>query len=95
MDETAFQRHVIALAKLKGWLVFAMKDSREQWWGTDTGFPDLTLSRRARVIFAELKLAGERPRPDQECWANNLKQSDAEYYLWRPSDEALIVRTLA
>lgn len=55
------------------------------------GFPDLTLARAGRVIFAECKSQRGALEPDQAGWRDALTADghDAaavEWYLWRPSD---------
>ena len=78
MSEKDLQRHVVALARVLGYLVFHPWDSRRSEWG----FPDLTLARRGVVLFAELKSATGRLTPAQEAWAAELPN----WHLWRPDD---------
>lgn len=92
--EAQWQNAVIERAHSEGWLVHAMKDSRQQWWGTDSGFPDLVMVRGGRVLFIELKDMKGRIRADQQAWAYRLKQTDVEYYCLRPSDEEEMWRIL-
>lgn len=92
--EADWQTAVIEYAHKKGWLVHAMKDSRQQWWGTDSGFPDLVLAREGRVVFAELKDMKGRLGISQRVWAAEIGRA-AEVYCWRPSDEAEMWRVLA
>lgn len=93
MSEAEFQRIVVQLAKLRGWLTYHTHDSRR----SDEGFPDLVMVRE-RVIYAELK----RERTDrarlsreQQKWISTLNASGAEVYVWRPSDWDTIALTLA
>ena len=52
------------------------------------GFPDLTIvhPRTGRLIFVELKSESGKLSEEQEDWGFALVESDAEYYMWRPSD---------
>lgn len=90
-SEDEFQADVIGLAKLLGWRVYHTRDSR----GSDSGFPDLVLVRRGRLIFAELKTDTGKLRPVQEAWLTDLLETKAEVYLWRPSCWGEIERVLS
>lgn len=90
MNEEAFQAKVLELAELLGWRIYHTRDSR----GSHDGFPDLTLARADRLVFAELKTEKGRVRPAQEAWLVALAATGVETYLWRPSDWDLIVATL-
>lgn len=92
--EREWQRVVINLAKAHGWLVSAMNDSRELWWGTDKGIPDLIMARRGRVIFAELKSERGQLSKEQEAWIAALRLARIEAYIWRPRDEDLVNQVL-
>lgn len=86
-SEAAFQKHVIALAKLAGWEVFHQGDMRHILSGV--GYPDLTLisQREPRVIFAELKTNTGETSAEQVRYAaviSSLGIRGVEYYLWRP-----------
>jgi hypothetical protein len=61
----------------------------------EVGYPDLTLTRNGRLIFAELKADGGRLRPDQELWLEALRKIAAEVYCWRPTDWSEIEDVLA
>lgn len=99
-SEDAFQTAVVNLAVFCGWRVYHPPDNRPS---ANTGrvqfvvpgFPDLTLARRPRLIFSELKAEKGRVRPEQIEWLDELRATGAEAYLWRPSDwktiEALLV----
>lgn len=97
MTETEFQRLVVQLAKLRGWMIYHVHDSRKVDWASDQGFPDWVFLRE-RVFYAELK----RERTDrgklsnaQKKWLSTLKDAGQEVYVWRPSDWDTIARTLA
>lgn len=90
-SEDEFQADVVGLAKLLGWRVYHTRDSR----GSDCGFPDLTMVRRGRLIFAELKTDTGKLRPEQEAWLSDLLETAAEVHLWRPSAWVEIERVLS
>lgn len=60
----------------------------------ESGFPDLVLVRRPRVIFAELKAERGRLLDAQRDWLAALRDCSVESYLWRPSDWPEIERVL-
>jgi len=57
-----------------GWLYYHTFNSMY----SDKGFPDCTLVKGGRVIFAELKRVGGKPTADQERWLSALKEAGAE-----------------
>ena len=79
--EAQLQDAIVQLLALYRWRSYHTYDSRR----STGGYPDLTLVRD-RVIFAELKRAGEDPRPDQVAWLDDLAAGGAEVYLWRTDD---------
>lgn len=81
--ESALQRAVIDLAKLRGWLVFHAYDSRKS---TGPGFPDLLMAHEAqqRLLAVELKTEAGRLTPDQHRWLLTLHAVGAECDVWRP-----------
>jgi hypothetical protein len=85
-SERQFERAVVEYAKLAGWRVFHPFDSRR----SEAGWPDLTLVRDGRLVFAELKSEKGRVRPEQQVWQEALlrvasRTPGVEVYLWRPS----------
>jgi hypothetical protein len=59
------------------------------------GFPDEVLVRPPRIIFAELKSASGRLKPEQEAWLEALQQvPGVEIFVWRPGDMDEIVAVL-
>ncbi len=96
-SEAGFQRAVIDLAHLRGWMVAHFRPAQlgSGRWATpmqgDPGFPDIVAARAGRVIFAELKSEGGTMSAAQRAWEKNLL-GDAprdgqthEVYVWRPS----------
>lgn len=59
------------------------------------GYPDLTLVRPPRLIFAELKPERGSLEEEQKTWRDKLSAvPGAEWYLWRPRDYDAIERIL-
>jgi len=91
------------LAKLRGWQVRHMHDSRRQirpgvFVGDKdaAGLPDLLLwHERYGVVFAELKAEKGRLRAAQTLALYSLQRAGARVYVWRPSDLTEIARVLA
>lgn len=91
MPERELQEFVRVAAKQFGWLYFHVHDSRH----SPSGFPDCVMVRGIRLIFAELKREKGRLSTGQQTWATALLfGSNAEYYIWRPSDRDDILEVL-
>ena len=86
--EKDFQAQVVELAEVMGWLVYHPYDSRN----SEKGYPDLTMVRKERVIWAELKSNYGTVTGVQRLWLRALPMGQA--FLWRPSDWDIIVETL-
>lgn len=83
MTESDLQDMVIELARRLKWKAYHTYDARR----SEAGYPDLTLVRPPRVVFAELKSTGGRLRQEQREWADILSRiPGVEYELWRPAD---------
>jgi hypothetical protein len=51
------------------------------------GWPDLVMVRPGdRVIFVEVKGDGDKVRPDQQQWLDDLRSAGCEVYVWTPAD---------
>ena len=88
--EKQFQATVVAYAELHGWLVYHPYDSRR----SAQGFPDLTMVRDGRLIFAELKRTEkDKPTDAQKRWLRELGDA-CPAYVWRPADWPEIERVL-
>lgn len=99
---------VAAYARTNGWMVahFAAGGTASgRAFTTPTrydgsGFPDLTMVRGSRIVFAELKRKGvRRISESQEKWMVSLIRVESdnpgvEYHLWNPLDWPSIERTL-
>jgi hypothetical protein len=70
----------MALARALGWLVFHAHDSRR----SAKGWPDLTLVRPPRLVFAELKVWPRTTlRPEQAVWIERLRAVPCvEVFVW-------------
>jgi hypothetical protein len=95
ISEAELMQAVIDCAHLLGWKVAHFRPAMTHGrWSTPVsadgaGFPDLVLVRGGRVIFAELKAAKGRVRPEQTEWLNALLLADGptvRTYTWRPDD---------
>ena len=89
--EKDFQQTLIAYAQLAGWTIYHTYDSRR----SEAGFPDLTMVRGNRLIFAELKSHKGKLTKEQEAWLKQLSEvPSVEAYLWRPLDWPEIEKVL-
>ena len=90
ISEKDFRRQVTQLAQLQGWKV------HYNWTELHSakGWPDLTLCRLSRLVFAELKSDKGKTTAEQEEWLDALRQTNVEVYLWRPTDFDNIVKVL-
>jgi hypothetical protein len=100
ITESQFQRQVLELARLHGWITahFRPGMTRKGRWmtavaGDGVGFPDLVLVRD-RVIYAELKTDVGRIRVEQARWIKLLRRAGQEVYVWRPANWQVIEETL-
>jgi len=96
VSEEAFQRQVIALARLYGWRVAHFRSARTaKGWRTpvegDKGFMDLVLARSGVVIIPELKTDVGIISADQQEWLDAI---GSQARVWRPRDWAEIELTL-
>jgi hypothetical protein len=91
VTEREFMAQVIEVARLMGWMVYHPQLSK---W-SERGFPDLTLIRPPRVVFAELKRQNGKTTEPQDRWLGKLRGCPVEVYVWRPDDFDAIARILA
>lgn len=90
LSEKEFQAQVVELARLLGWIVYHPFLSK---W-SERGWPDLTLIRPPRLVFAELKRDGAKTTPAQDRFLALLGECGQEVYLWRPVDWDQLQETL-
>ena len=81
-SERNLQNRILEAAKALGWLTYHTHDSRR----SAPGYPDLTLVRSRRLIFAELKSVKGKVTAEQQEWLDRLSATGAECYTWRPAD---------
>ena len=93
LSESGFMRQVVELATILGWSTAHFRPAQTaKGWRTPVsgdlgkGWPDLTLVRGERIIFAELKRDNGKLTPDQERVLNVLGGTGAEVRVWFPAD---------
>lgn len=89
-SEADWQRQVLQLAHTLGWRHFHP-------WRSDnspSGWPDLVLLRRPRVLFVELKRESGKVSEAQQQWLDDLAACGQSVYVWRPSDWDQVVSVL-
>lgn len=108
MSGAALQATIVELAHMYGWRACHFKSvlitgkTGRPYYATPVavdgkGFPDLVLVRRDdRTVFVEIKGDGDRLRPDQSAWIDDLVSTGAEVYVWTPRDldSGVIAETL-
>ncbi|MFH2071705.1 MAG: VRR-NUC domain-containing protein [Actinomycetota bacterium] len=82
MTEQELLDVVTRLAKMMGWTVYHTNRSDR----SEPGYPDLTMVRPPRLVYAELKTVKGRLTEPQKRWLDLLGRTAAETYLWRPDD---------
>lgn len=87
MTEAQLLAAVRRLATALGWRTYHTHDSRR----SPAGFPDLTLVRRGRLVFAELKTERGKTTGEQDAWLADLadvelRADNVRAYVWRPRD---------
>jgi hypothetical protein len=99
--EAGFLKAVLQAAGLWRWRTFHVDPARARsgrWLtpvrGDGAGFPDLLLLRGPVLLWAELKMPGEHPTPEQEAWLADLHAAGEFVYLWYPCDWPGIQRVL-
>lgn len=91
MTEAELQATIVEVAQTFGWLVFHDRDSRTN----ASGFPDLVLVKRPRVLLVELKAEKGRLNPDQRVWIDELSGCDTiASGVIRPADLDRMLATL-
>ena len=83
LSEADFQRQVVHVAQLNGWKVYSIPDSRR---ATMAGYPDLTMWRGKRLVFAELKRESGKLSVQQKIVLDELQNLPVEVYVWKPSN---------
>jgi len=78
MTEREFASKVISCAVEHGWMVYAVLDARNYAKRTSKGYPDLTMARKGRLIFAELKSQKGKMSDNQFEWRGELLKVQSE-----------------
>jgi len=99
-SESGFQKAVIDLAHLRGWICHHARPAQtNKGWRTpiqgDAGFPDLVMARGSRVVVAELKSDTGRVSPHQAEWLARLSHALTDVHVWSPKDFEAIKEVLA
>lgn len=81
-SEKDFQKAVVKLANVLGWLVFHPWTSMH----SAAGWPDLFMVRKGKCLAAELKTQRGRVSEAQEAWLSSLALCGIETFVWRPGD---------
>lgn len=89
--EACFMQQVADLARLRGWWVFHVYDSRR----SREGWPDLVLLRGRRALFRELKRDGGRLSDLQRDVLKRLADAGLNAGVWYPADWPAIEEELA
>lgn len=81
ITEKQFSQQIVELAALLGWKVYRTWNSIH----SPAGYPDLTMARENRLIFAELKSETGKVSEAQQQWLSALAATGkSEVYVWRP-----------
>lgn len=92
--EADWQKRITDYAELRGWFWAHIPNSR--YGAGDPGFPDLVLTRRGVLLFAELKMPGGRLTYQQVRWHQMLQHATGQLvHIWRPRDWPAIQEVLA
>ena len=85
MLERDFQKQIIELAEIRGWVLYHVSDVHTKLRSeTSVGFPDLVLLRDVRLIAAEVKTEENVTTFEQCVWLAKFANVGAEVALWRP-----------
>lgn len=92
ITEAAWQSTVLDIARRNGWRTYHPPKAGVRANGsvraTTPGYPDLTIVRGPRLIFAELKRETGNTTEAQDGWLIDLTHAGAEVYVWRPRNLA-------
>lgn len=102
--EADFQKLVIDFAHLHGWKVAHFRPARVRRGGKEIyetpvgadgkGWPDLVLTKGARLVAAELKSERGVVSAEQRAWLDRLAVAGVEAHVWYPIDWQTIQVTL-
>lgn len=93
VTESEFQRAVIELAHLRGFLVAHFRATKTATGrhltpvaADGAGFVDLVLCGRGRIMFRELKTDRGRLTAPQRRWGELICAAGGDWDVWRPRD---------
>ncbi len=97
ISERDLQNAIVQAAHLYGYMVFHARPALSaKGWRTavqydGTGFPDLVMVGKDRIVFAEIKSEKGKPSPAQQQWIAGLEavaraSSTVRVCVWRPED---------
>jgi hypothetical protein len=89
-SETEWRSYVMEAARFAGWSVFYWPDSRR----TTPGWPDIALLRVPDFLLVELKTNNGKLTRQQQLTISELQASGIHVEVWRPVDEAHVMRYL-
>jgi hypothetical protein len=90
ITEKQFERQIKELASMLGYAYYHTWNSIR----SEKGYPDLTLAKPGRLLFAELKSDTGKLSDKQREWLEVLNAAGAEVYTWRPADWDGIIEIL-
>ena len=82
MTERSLQASIIEICRLYGIAWYHTFDSRR----SARGWPDLAMCGEHGFITRELKSDRGSLTPEQERWADRLRQAGISWAVWRPDD---------
>ena len=89
-NESHFTDSIRKAARVFGWRTYHTRFSK----GSEPGFPDLVVTKRGKLIFAELKTERGKLTDPQREWLKSLEESGQDVFVWRPSDWDTILELL-
>ena len=111
LTEAQWQSQIVDLAELHGWRTHHDRGDYRNCIAGDPGFPDLCMTRRGRVVFAEVKSTRGVATLAQALWLAAFTDTDWQgwlsgetsavetghvgVYIWRPSDLSKVQEVLA
>lgn len=90
-SEREFQQAVVDLARLNGWLVHFVWNSRH----SPSGWPDIFAVRDSEIVVLELKTERGRVTESQRRWLLAFQTAGISARVYRPSDWDEIVAILS
>jgi len=95
ISEKDFLATLVKFAQARGWLVHHVLDTRSYAKRIGPGYPDLTMVRGDRVIFAELKSERGTLSASQHQWLTALREATGVLvFVWQPHDWPAIEKVL-